>query len=50
MIMKKYIKPIVKVQTIGINAIMLNGSLVGGNTNTQLTKEKDDWDEFGSEY
>lgn len=48
--MKKYIKPIVKVQTIGINAIMLNGSIVGGNTDTQLSKEKDDWGEFGSEF
>lgn len=48
--MKKYIKPIVKVQTIGINAIMLNGSIVGGNTDIQLSKEKDDWSEFGSEF
>lgn len=48
--MNKYIKPIVKVQTIGINAIMLNGSIVGGNTDTQLSKEKDDWSEFGSEF
>lgn len=48
--MKKYIKPIVKVQTVGIDAIMVNGSLVGGNTDTQLSKEKDDWDEFGSEF
>lgn len=48
--MKKYIKPIVKVQIVGINAIMLNGSLVGGNTDTQLSKEKDGWDEFGSEF
>ena len=48
--MKKYIKPVVKIQTIGINAIMLNGSIVEGNTNTQLCKEKDDWGEFGSEF
>lgn len=48
--MKKYIKPIVKVQTVGIDAIMLTGSLVGGNTDTQLSKEKDCWDEFGSEF
>ena len=48
--MKKYIKPIVKVNNVGINAIMVNGSIVGGNTDTQLSKEKDDWDEFSSEF
>lgn len=48
--MKKYIKPIVKVHTVGIDAIMLTGSLGKGSTPTQLSKEKDDWDEFGSEF
>ena len=48
--MKKYIKPLVKVQAVGIDAIMMSGSIVSGNTDTQLSKEKDCWDEFDSEF
>ena len=48
--MKKYIQPNVKIQTITIDNYMVSGSILGGDTTTQLGKERDDWDEFGSEF
>lgn len=48
--MKKYIQPKVKIQTVTIDPYMVSGSILGGNTTTQLGKERDGWEEFGSEF
>ena len=40
--MKKYIKPQTTVLTVAFGQLMLTGSIIDGETDTQLTKEETD--------